>query len=97
MFENVGQVNFFHHFMISKTSTETCGKSRKSWPGEHFPRFGLPKRLEPWKMLARLTFPPFSSFIKFSPKLLESWQGLVFQESLIGTVSQSIISINFGG
>ena len=34
---------------------------------------------------------------KLPPELLESWQGLVFQESLMGTVSQSIISINFGG
>ena len=48
-------------FVIYKTSSEFCGKSGKSWPGQNFPRFGPPKRLESWKMLSRPIFSTFST------------------------------------
>ena len=49
----------------NKTSSEICGKSGKRWPGQLFPRFGPPKRLGSWKMLARQTFHHFRDVYSF--------------------------------
>ena len=60
--------------MIPKTSSEIRRKSGKSCPGQRFPRFGPPKRLESWKKLARTTFstfPRISEEVLFFTKMVE--------------------------
>ena len=54
-------------------------------------------RFESWQMLVRLTFSTIFVIYKTSSEIAGKLAGFVFQESLMGTVSQSIISISFGG
>ena len=77
-------------FMIPKTSSKILGKS---WPGQHFPRFGLPKRLESWKMLARPTFSTifvvYKTVSEIRGKSGKSWPGHVFKISILENVGQA--------